>query len=365
MAAARGDTRQQLAAVAETSMSTVELFGQTVETLRRAMPIDGWCGHTLDPATAMPTGGDTREGYQAELVPRMLEIEYAVGDVNALNGLLHQPSPAATLAEATGGDLSSSPRYRDVVRPSGFEHELRVLLRQNGQPWGALVLMRGADAPAFNTEELALLGSLSGTYAAAIRRILLRGYVAAGGVPEHPGLLLLGADQAVETVTPEAERWLAQLPDTGHGDGPPLSVVALASRAAQQGGSAVRSRIRALSGSWVTLTGWSLGGGRTAVSLESSAPHDLTALALEAYSLSAREREVVELVLLGFSTAEIAARLFLSPYTVQDHLKAVFDKTGVRSRRELAADLFFRHYLPRIERGTPLRHDGWFSDPRS
>ena len=97
------------------------------------------------------------------------------------------------------------------------------------------------------------------------------------------------------------------------------------------------------------------------MSLEPSAPHDLTALALEAYSLSSRERQVVELVLLGYSTAEIGERLFLSPYTVQDHLKAVFDKTGVRSRRELAADLFFRHYLPRIERGSALNPDGWFA----
>ena len=100
----------------------------------------------------------------------------------------------------------------------------------------------------------------------------------------------------------------------------------------------------------MTLTAWALDGQRIAVSVESSAPHDLTALALEADSLSDRERQVVELVLLGLSTGEIAGRLFLAPHTVQDHLKAVFNKTGVRSRRELAAELFFRHYLPRIER---------------
>lgn len=55
--------------------------------------------------------------------------------------------------------------------------------------------------------------------------------------------------------------------------------------------------------------------------------------------LSARERDVVEHVLRGMTTQQIAAQLCLSPYTVQDHLKAVFRKTGLPSRRQLVAAL--------------------------
>jgi DNA-binding NarL/FixJ family response regulator len=74
----------------------------------------------------------------------------------------------------------------------------------------------------------------------------------------------------------------------------------------------------------------------------------LAPLIADAYGFTKRERLVTELVAQGFSTKEIAGRMHLSAYTVQDHLKAVFDKSGTGSRGELIARLFFDHYLPRL-----------------
>jgi DNA-binding NarL/FixJ family response regulator len=52
--------------------------------------------------------------------------------------------------------------------------------------------------------------------------------------------------------------------------------------------------------------------------------------------LTAQQRQIAELARDGLSNSEIGARLFLSPRTVEWHLRHVFGKLGIRSRRELA-----------------------------
>ena len=56
-------------------------------------------------------------------------------------------------------------------------------------------------------------------------------------------------------------------------------------------------------------------------------------------TLTPREREVLHLVAEGLTSSEIAARLFISPRTAEYHLRKVFSKLGISSRRQL------RHHL--------------------
>ena len=81
-------------------------------------------------------------------------------------------------------------------------------------------------------------------------------------------------------------------------------------------------------------------------------------LRLEVFGVTPREREIATLVARGLDTAAIAERLVISPWTVQDHLKAVFIKTETRSRRELLAQVFFHDQLPGIVAHDPLNAGG-------
>ena len=93
-----------------------------------------------------------------------------------------------------------------------------------------------------------------------------------------------------------------------------------------------------------------------AVLVEPAHPARITPLLMTAYGLTGREQEVTRLVLQGDPTVQVAARLRITPLTVQQHLKRVFEKTGVRSRRELVGTVFFAHYEPRLRDNERRSH---------
>jgi DNA-binding NarL/FixJ family response regulator len=57
---------------------------------------------------------------------------------------------------------------------------------------------------------------------------------------------------------------------------------------------------------------------------------------LESESLSLREKQVLGMLVMGFTNAEIAAKLFLAESTVKSHLSSAYTKLGVRSRKDAA-----------------------------
>jgi DNA-binding NarL/FixJ family response regulator len=79
--------------------------------------------------------------------------------------------------------------------------------------------------------------------------------------------------------------------------------------------------------------------GTVAVTIQRATPTDVAALVFHAHGLTARERQLARLLLDGLPNTEIAQQLYISTYTVRDHVKAVLDKLGVHSKRELIASI--------------------------
>jgi DNA-binding CsgD family transcriptional regulator len=152
---------------------------------------------------------------------------------------------------------------------------------------------------------------------------------------------------------------------SSNGEIPPSAVLALAeyTRLAPAGDEARTVAVPTGAG-WVTLHASLPDGstaGRVAIVVERSASPAATAVRLEAHGVTAREREVAGCLAAGLTNSEIAEQLVLSPYTVQDHIKSLLEKTGVSSRQELVARIFLDDYLPRIAAGTPLDSNGRFT----
>ena len=105
-----------------------QLAREVTPILRRAVPFDGTCLLTMDPATLLPTGDVVENALSQSAALRLTEIELREPDVNKFTYLARERLPAAGLAEATGGELDRSTRHRELRRPSGFDDELRVVL---------------------------------------------------------------------------------------------------------------------------------------------------------------------------------------------------------------------------------------------
>jgi DNA-binding CsgD family transcriptional regulator len=363
--------REELARLSTRGLGIAEYFTRSGEILRRRIGFDGFCSMTVDPATMLLTSHIAHDSVRPEDVPRLGHNEFLQDDVNKFADLARRARPAGILTTATGRRPETSPRYRDILQPNGFRDELRMAVLDDGVCWGWVALYRRPERGEFTDEDARLAASCSQPLAEGLRQAILLGAATTEDDPHPPGLVLLAADGSPEAVTPAAQAWLDRLIMSEEGDGDvPAIVRNVAYRAllAARGGPATgaRARVPITGGAWVVLHGSVIGDpadGRTAVIIEPATAPELAPLIVAAYGLSPRERDVTRLVLQGLSTAEIAARLFLSEYTVQDHLKAIFGKVGARSRRELVAQIFFQHYVPQLTSGSPIGATGWFTQP--
>lgn len=342
----------------------VTVLDRAARAVLGVVPAEVWCAVTLDPATMLDTGGQLDSGFGAHVMPRLFEIEHVEqDDVDNIRALARRKTPVSVLSSSTRGQLDTSSYFRDILRPEGLADELRVLLRHGGHVWGLLVFCR--DNRPFTPDDVAVTAHAVQPTTEALRRALLLSHTDTGEVPDAPGVVVLNQKLDPVSTSQNAQLFLEQIPERHEAPGRPHPNALEAVAAAVTRGEAASARIRTRVGRWISLHASLMEhGGETmiAVSVAPTQPGPLAALVLDAYGLSARQRAVAQQILLGRSTTEVAAALHVSTNTVQDHLKAVFDKVGVRARPDLVGQLFSRHYLPYLA-NPPLATDGRMRDP--
>jgi DNA-binding CsgD family transcriptional regulator len=301
----------------------------------RVVPFDAYAWPLTDRETSVGTAplASMPPPLMPDL-PRLIRLKYLtpVNRWTGLSGAARLDTPADSLI------------WRELLQVHGVTDIASVVFRDRYGCWAFLDLWRlGGE---FTRDELALLDGLASLLTADLRRCEAATFTATGEARDPgPVVLLLDAGLRVLGQTPQTHDYLARLlPPNRDVDPVPAAayhvaaqLIAVEERVDQQPPLA---RVHLAGGRWLTLRAARLGAGadadaRIAVTVEEASPGERTAVFARAHALAARETELLHHLATGADSRTVAARMFLSVNTVQDHLKSIFDKTGTRSRRTL------------------------------
>lgn len=339
--------RRDVAALAASGLGVSDLHAAAIQRMGRDVSTELTCWATIDPEALVistMTSGEVRIPPQYE--PLLADAEYSPEEPHTFAAMARRKEAYTLLSDLPLRDQDGSARFRNVWRPLGVNQELRVLFASNGACWGAAGLVRAGRN--FSDREVEYFTAVAPAIAAATR-LAVRSEISGRAPTGRPAIVVLGPRGELRSATPEARQWQERLDEIAPGRfGVIMRIMARGVQGTASGG--FRARIRDGRGQWAFMQASPLIGGedgdQIGVSIDPAAGGQLIGMLLLAYGLSPREREVCREVIAGHPTADIAAHLSVTANTVQDHLKSVFAKMGVRSRGELAARLQPRSIAP-------------------
>lgn len=347
---ARSRCREAIKLLADSTADVDSLRIEAVEHLRRAIGFDLWCAPLVDPDTLIPNRPVVSDTLSfGSGLPRFVFQDQLSSEINSRAMIARSRHQVGVLSAATGGDLARCRRWREFAQPAGIGDELRAAAVDEHGCWGSFETYRASDDPPFAAEDAQLMRDAARMLAGSLRQASFSATDDRGVDPGRTGVLLIDHDLQPQGFTHAARDWFAVLQGRDVGEQTPLPVHVycavgrlLAAEAGDDPNRPARVRVRTSDTQWAIIEAARMEGSANAiaVSVRGAGAEDILALVARAHGLTPRERELVALVLEGLDTRKIAERMFISRYTVKDHLKAVFDKLGVRSRRELVTGVF-------------------------
>ena len=335
--------------IADEGLGAQDMLLEAAARIERVVPSDGYFLAATDPETTLCTGTGIVRELPADQCQPHWDYEFLVPDVLKYADIARSGQRVADIHDATGGRPDRSPRFKQYSAATGFRSEVRLVFTVAGAAWGLGQLNRRHGR--FSDVEKAWLDRASAVIGRGLRQAMVA--QPAASPDRGPGVIVLDGDARVVSATREAVEWLdeldAEMLMSDVGDlALPFHAHGLATRvraAHEDGEPQIRSRLRTRNGVWLLMHGAVLGGsGQVALIIEPAKSADVAPLLVEAYGLTTRELDVTRAIARGLSTAEVGAALHLSPHTVRDHVKAIFEKCGVSSRGELVHRVFAEHY---------------------
>ncbi|TDD98179.1 helix-turn-helix transcriptional regulator [Actinomadura rubrisoli] len=322
--------------------TVAELGAEVSRQLGRAVPHDGYMLTGLDPLTRGMCLYTRRHGYGSPAARRLLSDDRLKADAFSYESLATGPCRVGVI-DARAARHRHSGWVNEVMAGEGVGSELRIALADGRSLWGALALLRGTGGRPFSAAEAACAERLTGALVGSLRRFVTGRPLQSFRLERPPGIVVVRPDGTSASATESASEWGAEF--TG---GPAHACAgefqsllwATAYLAPRIGGTAL-TRVP-LAGGWAALQAQPLRGAgpdAMAVTVRPTTGTELLPAMAAWHGLTPREQAVVETALEGMSAKQIARRLGVSPYTVNDHLKAIYRKTGVSAREELIARL--------------------------
>ena len=305
--------------------------------VRRSVPFDAYAWVMTDPATGV--GADPlAEVPDLTRLPELIRCKY----LSRRNHWRDLMAPLETWAD--GGEDRGDP-WVTLLSSFGVTDVASFVLTDKHGIWSFIDLWRIGGS--FTDDEATILTASIPQLTRMARGLVAEGFVDhARTGPEGPAVLILDRSLVVQGTTPETDEFLARL--LPH-EGRPVPAAAynvgaqlLAAEAG--GGGPAKSRVHLGEGCWLTLEAAWLGD-EIAVTISRTTPEDRIDLFARSHGLSRQEGRVLDQLTVGYDTRQVAAALSIAESTVQEHLKSIFARTGVRSRSAVVARAV----------GTPVR----------